>query len=198
MRRISLFMLGAAICLGACSDHRASAAPPSRPASHVDTIVPRAEALRRFQATAHPADTLAGGERSRDALVRGFVRALETRDTVRLSGLALDRDEFAYLYYPTAPQGLPPYELSPDLFWFTLEQGSAKGLRRALDTRSGRPLGYVGYRCDSMPSHEGRNVVWGPCAVRYRRGNRTEEERLFGLIIEREGRFKFVSYANKL
>ena len=71
-------------------------------------------------------------------------------------------------------------------------------MRRALESRSGRPLDYVGYRCDSIPSHEGSNVVWGPCSVRYRSGGRTREERLFGLIIEREGRFKFVSYANKL
>ncbi len=198
MRTLHLLIFWAAVGLGACSDHRAAAAPPARAASHVDTLVPREEALRRFQASAHPADTLAGGARSRDALVRSFVRALETRDTARLGRLALDRDEFAYLYYPTAPQGLPPYELPPDLFWFTLQQGSDKGLRRALESRSGRPLDYVGYRCDSIPSHEGSNVVWGPCSVRYRSGGRTREERLFGLIIEREGRFKFVSYANKL
>ncbi len=39
----------------------------------------------------------------------------------------------------------------------------------------------------------------GPCFVRRLTANRdTIEERLFGLLIERGKRFKFVSYANKL
>jgi hypothetical protein len=198
MRSLTLLIVVAVIGFGACSERRAAAAPPTRAPGHVDTILPRAEALRRFQASAYPTDTLADAARSRDALVRTFVHSLETRDTARLGRLSLTRDEFAFLYYPTAPQGLPPYELPPDLFWFTLQQGSDKGLHRALEARSGHPLDYLGYRCDPVPSHEGANIVWGPCTVRYRAGSRTQEERLFGLIIEREGRFKFVSYANKL
>ena len=136
---------------------------------------------------------------SRDSLVRGFVHALETRDSAALGRMLLDRGEFAYLYYPTNPQGLPPYDLNPDLLWFMLTSGSDKGIGRALEKRGGRSMGFAGYSCDSVPSRQGRNVVWGPCVVRHlgASGN-SEGERLFGLIIERDGRYKFVSYSNRL
>ncbi|MFL5496480.1 MAG: hypothetical protein ACJ8DC_18995 [Gemmatimonadales bacterium] len=165
----------------------------------IDSAVPREVALRRFQQASRRVATLAGGERTREALVRAYVRALERRDTTALARLLLTRDEFAFLYYPTNPRGLPPYDLAPELMWFMLSQGSERGLGRALQERGGRPLGYLSHQCDGMPSREGENLVWGPCQVRRRLpdGGRGSE-RLFGLILERGGRYKFVSYANKL
>ncbi len=185
-----------AMAASACGE-RTAAAAAHRPV-HVDTILPRVEALRRFQATARPTERLADAATSRDVLVRAFVGALEKRDTVQLRRLALDRDEFAYLYYPTAPQGLPPYEVAPDLLWFMLRTGSDKGIGRALASRGGQPLGYESYRCDPTPSRQGANSVWGPCVVRRRQAGHVVEERLFGLIVEREGQFKFVDYGNGL
>ena len=189
----------ATLCLiAACGGPSAAATAAAHKPTHVDSIIPREEALRRFQASAHRVDSLSGGASSRDDLVRTFLRALAHSDTATLRGLAIDRNEFAFLYYPTAPQGLPPYDLAPELFWFTLESGTDKGLSRALESRGGRPLEFQAYRCDSIPSHEGENTVWGPCSVRYRRDGKVADERLFGLIMERDGRFKFVSYANRL
>jgi hypothetical protein len=198
MHRLLILLVCSALPLSACGDRSAAAAPPARRATHVDSILPRAEALRRFQASARPIDSLTGGTASRDALVRAFVHAVETRDTAGLRRLSLDRNEFAFLYYPTAAQGLPPYDLAPDLLWFLLQNGSEKGLTRALASRGGRRLGFRSYRCDTMPSREGANLLWGPCVVRHRQAGVTVEERLFGLIVERDGRFKFVSYGNKL
>lgn len=198
MIRVLMLLAGLTTAIGACGERGAAAVPPVHRATRVDSILPRAEALRRFQAGARQTDSLSGGARSRDALVRMFLTALEARDTARLRALALDRDEFAFLYYPTAPQGLPPYDLTPDLLWFVQQSASDKGLARALATRGGPHLGFDGYRCDTIPSRQGPNVVWGPCVVRHRQGGGMAEERLFGLIIERGGRFKFVSYGNKL
>ena len=45
---------------------------------------------------------------------------------------------------------------------------------------------------------EGDNVVYAPCVVRLVIQSDTVEQRLFGAIIERHGRFKFVSLANRL
>jgi hypothetical protein len=113
--------------------------------------------------------------------------------------MLLTRGEFAWLYYPSNPQGLPPYDLNPDLMWFMLSSGSEKGITRALGELGGRPLGYSGYVCDSLPSRQGSNTVWGPCAVRlHPKGGDTSSQRLFGLIVERDGRYKFVGYANRL
>jgi hypothetical protein len=41
--------------------------------------------------------------------------------------------------------------------------------------------------------------VWGPCAIQHRESDGSRQaDRLFGLIVERAGRFKFVTYANRL
>ena len=188
----------AAICLvAACS--RSSASPPDehRPV-HTDRLVPRAEALRRFRAGIPPVDSLSGGATSRNALVRQYVGAIERRDTLVLRRLLLTRGEFAYLYYPTNPQGLPPYDLSPELMWFMLSTGSDKGITRVLQDLGGKRLGYTGYVCDSVPSREGANTVWGPCQVQLQpKAEDSSSQRLFSLIVERGGRYKFVSYSNK-
>lgn len=168
-------------------------------AAYVDSARSQAEELRRFRiGLAEPA-ALSGGAASRDALIRRFVTALERADTAALEALALTRAEFAYLYYPTAPQGRPPYDLSPGLMWFMLQENSRRGLSHALEERGGRALGYVGYSCDVTPSREGENTVVGPCLIRRRQADgEVVQERLFGLIVERGRRFKLVSLANKL
>ena len=168
-------------------------------AVHVDSAVSRSDELRRFRADLVPPAGLTGGATSRDDLVRRYVHALERADTAALEALAIDRAEFAFLFYPTTPQGRPPYDLSPGLMWFMLQENSRRGLVHAIEERGGQPLGYVGYSCDRTPSREGKNTVVGPCLIRRRQSGRDEvQERLFGLIIERDHRFKLVSLANKL
>ncbi len=191
----SLMLLAAALVGSGCDRTRQASAQPA----HVDSVVRRAVALERFRAGMPPVESLSGGATSRDALVRQFVRALETRDTVALRRMALTKAEYAWLYYPTNPQGLPPYDLSPGLLWFMIESRGTRGLGHALEERGGRLLGYVGHDCDPTPSVEGANRVYGPCLVRrVEAPGDTVAERLFGLVIERGGRFKFISYANKL
>ena len=194
--RYQLTVLLACLAPAACGgDGRAATREPM----HVDSIVPRDVELARFREGLIEPTGLVGGAATRDALVRRYVRALERADTAGLAALAITRAEFAYLYYPTTPEARPPYDLGPGLMWFMLEQNNRKGLFHALEDRGGRPLGYVGYRCDATPSRQGANTVWGPCLVRHRQsGGDLIEERLFALIVERDGRFKFVSLANKL
>jgi hypothetical protein len=165
----------------------------------VDSILPREEALRGFREGLPPVDSLSGGARSRDALVAAFMRALGAADTAAIAGLAITRSEFAYLYYPTASQGLPPYDLEPGLMWFMLFEQSNDGIRRALQLHGGTPMPLVDYDCGTGYRHEGENTVYGPCVVRWRgKDGDTVAARLFSQIVERGGRFKFLSYANKL
>jgi hypothetical protein len=182
--------------LAACETARS--APPQQ-SEYVDSIIPRAEALRRFQAGLSEPHHLANASPTRDDLVRRFVRALEKRDTTALTSMILRRDEFAFLYYPTNPQSLPPYDLSPGLMWFLFDGATTKGLAHTLEERGGKPLGYLGYKCEGTASAEGANKIWAPCVVMRRQASGdTISERLFGPIIERNGEFKFVSLANKL
>lgn len=164
----------------------------------VDSIVPRDVALARFRVQLPAVAALAGGAASREALVRAFVRAVTAGDTAALRGLTLSRAEFAWLYYPTATQGLPPYDLSPGLMWTMLELHGERGLRHALEEYQDRPARYVAHYCDPRVTHEGENTVYGACVVRLDSGGTISEQQLFGLIVNRGGRFKFVSLANKL
>ena len=165
----------------------------------VDSVVPMDSALAGFrQGLAEPA-ALHSGAASLAELIAAFATRLEQSDTAGLAALALTRAEFAYLYYPNVPEARPPYELSPGLLWFMIEGNSARGLSAALAERGGRPLGYAGHRCLGKPRDDGENAVWPLCVVRRVQAlGDTVEERLFGPIVERDGVFKFVTFANKL
>jgi hypothetical protein len=189
--------------LAACGPAALDQGPAARAESYagvVDSAVSRDEALQQFRAgLAEPRALGGAATTSRDALIRAFVRAVEAGDSAAARSLTLTRSEFGWLYYPTTPQGLPPYDLSPLLLWFLTDGATSKGMRRLFEERGGRPLGYAGVRCDPASSTEGENRVWGPCVVRrVQAPGDTVEERLFGLILERHGRFKFVSLANRL
>jgi hypothetical protein len=191
-------MLGASACT-ALACNRPDAQAKSAPRRVVDSIIPREEALRRFRTNLPPVVALEGGMESRDSLVAGYLDALGARDTATLAAIAVSRAEFGYLYYPTTPQGRPPYNLAPELMWFLLDQRSERGMRKALEIYGGQDLALVGYDCGPGESVEGENTVWGPCQVRFRRAKGdTVSQRLFSQIIRRGGRYKFLSYANKL
>jgi hypothetical protein len=169
------------------------------PTGVVDSVVPREEALAKFRVGLTPTDSLVGGAESREALVRTFLKALEQRDTATVRRLVLSKQEFAFLFYPTNPQSLPPYDLSPSLYWFTLEGRSRQGLAKAWELRGGTTLRYLRTTCPDSASVEGENTIYGPCGVVHREDRKgVITERLFGPIIERRGRWKFVSYANRL
>lgn len=193
MRR--MLAAGALCLLAACGE----ATPGSeRPAAVVDSVVPRDEALRRFRVGLDSVGELQGGAASRDALVQEYITALAAADTGALKALTLSRAEFAWLYYPESAQGLPPYDLSPSLMWFLMDEQSRKGLTRALGERGGRAYAYAGFHCEGDPVVEGPNTLWGPCLVRrvVAPGD-TVSERLFGQILGRAGRYKITTHANK-
>lgn len=176
----------------------AGPAPPGLAAQVVDSIHPIEVELARFQTAAGPpVGALAAGAPSREELVRRFVRGVETRDTALLASLLISRAEFAYLYYPGTPYTRPPYRQAPGLVWFRMAAQSQRGLHRILARDGGRPLGYAGHRCGGRPRREGANRIWTACSVEVRRGGERGARRLFGSIVEREGRFKFLSYASE-
>lgn len=165
---------------------------------HVDSAVPREVAIERFREGTRRVTAFKGGAASRDALVRKWVKAIESADTAALKQMLISRDEFAWLYYPTASQGLPPYDLSPSLLWFMTDGQTTKGLRRLLEERAGKPIHMIGYSCDPKSTIEGENAVWGPCELeRVQAPGDTVRERLFGLIVERGGEWKFLSYKGR-
>ena len=155
--------------------------------------------LARFRTSLPAVDRLSGGAASQEALASRFLQAVTVRDTTALRQLVLTKAEFAWLYYPTAREALPPYDLDPELMWFAHEGRSESGIRAALDVLGGRGDTYLGLDCPVPSRQEGRNSLWGFCRVRHRLPAGSEStDQLFGLIIERDGIYKLVSCANKL
>jgi hypothetical protein len=197
MRMAGVAVLLAAVMLGSgCGEREVRA--ESGKATVVDSAVPIEVALERFRRDLPRPTGLTGGVGSREELVRRFISALEASDTAALRRMVLQKDEFAWLYYPTTVFSRRPYELPPDLLWFQMGGQSEKGASLLLSERASAPLGYVGHDCASH-RQEGENTIYGHCAVRrVTTPGDTVRDRLFGLIVERDGIHKFVSYANKL
>jgi len=199
-RRLTIPALAALAVAGCDSRPRELAArvPTRRPRPiHVDSILPREEAIRRFRGGLIDPAGLSGGARSREDLVNRFLQALEAADTAGLRALTLTRAEFAYVYYPMTPAGLPPYNLNPDIMWLMLSENSEKGLRAAIEKLGGRPIVLGGSTC-GPPKGEGANQVIYPCQFELRLRDMTLEARLFGPIVERRGTYKLLSLANTL
>lgn len=207
----SLVLLGAVV---GCGEGHAAASDSSRsdsaalarqdsvnraqPGYIIDSILPIDEQLRRFRTGL--TDTVRGfehGATSREALVRTFVQALETSDTTALIHLTVSRAEFAWLIYPDSPLSAPPYRQAPDLVWMRHTAASASGLKRLLERLGGSGLGLQSWSCADLPTTEGTNRIWRDCAVRFQQsGSGQQSVQLFSGIIERQGRFKILSYAN--
>lgn len=166
----------------------------------VDSIRPIPEELARFRASLQEEPTaLRGGAASLEALVTHFVDALAMRDSVALREMLISRAEFALLYYPHTRFTAKPYELSPQLLWFQMQNGTGRGIARALRRFGGAPVELADYTCRPEPDVEGPNLLWRDCVVRIAPAvDDTITTRLFGSILERDGRFKFVSYSNSL
>lgn len=190
-----------AVTLGACrgtdADQPAAGTPS---AGVVDSALPIPELLARFRATvADTPTTLAGGAPSADALARALLIAVSAHDTATVRGLLLSRAEFAWLYYPHTRYTAPPYELGPELVWFTSSAASEKGAGRLLARFGGRPLRFERLVCPDSTDAEGPNVIQRGCVVRFAPGDSAVRElQLFGALLQRDGRYKFLSYANDL
>jgi hypothetical protein len=166
----------------------------------VDSILPVEEEVRRFSAAigGQPVAALAGGSDSREDLVRRFMKALAADDSVELRAMALRAREFADLVYPESPYTHPPYRQSPALVWGQIQNPSASGFTRLVRRLGNQPLQYLNHRCDPKPDRQGRNLIWTNCVVHLAGPNgETSNHRLFGSIIQRDGKFKIVSFRNE-
>jgi hypothetical protein len=201
MKRVNRnrLLIAAALLLSAACDREAprpaaASAPPALAA--VDSAIPPDLALAGFRADlGTPPTDLRGARRSIDTLIADAVRALALSDTAAFEPLAMDRAEFAYLYYPASPFAHEPYELPPGLVWMQIQETNRASVFRALGSYGGREWRYLGYRCAPGPALQGRNRIWSDCVVAMGAGADTVRARLVGRILERDGRFKVLSYA---
>ena len=194
-----LLVAGAAL-LSACAGEARSASAAAATAGVVDSALPIPVLLDRFRATTVDTPTvLRGGAASPRDLVEALVGALATHDTATLRSLVLSRAEFAWLYYPHTKFTSRPYELGPELVWLQHAAASEKGAVRLLSRYGGAVLGLRSVTCADSAVSEGPNRIVGGCRVRLTSPEgAVQERRLFGALLNRDGRYKFLSYANDL
>lgn len=201
VRRLFCVALGTVVLLAGCKPGEGKAAAgtvdTTQSPGHVDSIVPMDEALRRFREDVPVAPRLEGGASSRDELVERFMRAIQANDTASVRQMLVSQAEYAYLYFPTSSYMNKPYELAPALAWFLNVQNSEKGITRVMRRLGGHDLAFKGYTC-AEEAAEGENSFWRSCTVTYRDPLSESQvtRRIFGAIMERNGRHKFLSYAN--
>ena len=165
----------------------------------VDSIRPVEEELRRFRAAVggDSATVLAGGATSRAELVRQFIEAVATADTIKLRRMMLTPREFSDIVYPESPYTRSPYQQAPGLVWSQIETSGTTGLTRLLRRLGGQSLRYISHKCSDEPEIQGSSRIWKGCTIQMRSPTgEAGSGRLFGSIVEREGHFKFINYAN--
>jgi hypothetical protein len=200
------------LLLGACAGTRGDAERPAqatavadsarpwrRPGDKIDSILPMPEYLRRFRVGLRAPSRFEGGAKDRTALAREFLAGVSRRDTAALSALLVSRAEFAWLVFPDHLYARPPYELDPEIFWMQLRVETAKGFARTLQRLGGQPLALRELRCtrDTLQLKVGATRVWSPCSMQFRAGDSVITRRLFGSIVERDGRAKLLSFASE-
>lgn len=168
----------------------------TEPAESADENVPPEEALRRFRDGLERPTRLEGGTPSRDALVHAFVAAVEAADTAALRRLLVSRAEYAWLVYPASPLSRPPYYQPIARAWRAAMEPSDAAIGALMREFGGRPMGFASYNCPRPPVVEAGNRAFSGCITHLRLGTGTTPRRLFGPILERDGRFKFLSFAN--
>jgi len=165
----------------------------------VDSILPIVEHLRRFRASLPKTDTLRHASPTMEALVQRWSRAIGSNDTTDLNAMVMDRTEFAWLYYADSPMSRPPYEAPPELLWGQLLASSNKGATQLVNRFGGSRVTASRLRCVAPPDTQGVNVLFKKCEVRLSApGKETVDGVLFGTILERMGRFKFVGLSSSL
>jgi hypothetical protein len=201
LHRPLAFVLAATIVAACDRAQTPSADRADRPAGYVvDSSHSIDTLLARFRATvADTPTTLVGGEASAERLAREFLRAVSSNDSASIRRLVVNRAEFAWLYYPHTRFTKPPYELDPDLLWLQLNESSEKGIVRALRRYAGSSLRFEALVCPDSGAIEGPNRVRIGCQVRFANADSAARTmRFFGSLLERDGRWKIISYANDL
>jgi len=166
----------------------------------VDSILPVEEEIRRFRAAVGGTvlTRLNQASASREALVARLAAAVAANDDQALRQTVVSAREFIDFVYPESPYTKPPYRQAPGLVWTLINEPSESGRRRLLARLGGRPLTVSRVTCPGKADVQGRNRLWKDCTAHYRSDEEAEREgRLFGSILERDGRFKFMSLANQ-
>jgi hypothetical protein len=172
----------------------------ARPSGFDQSARPIPEEIRRFaeRVGGDSVSSFAHASMSREALIRRVVRDVARADSSDLAAAAITPREFIDLVYPSSPYTHRPYEQPPDLVWMQIANPSGAGYRRLLGRLGGQAFAYISDACAGKPERQGANTLYLGCIIMVSDpSHRQIKQRWFGSIIERDGRFKILSYRNQ-
>ncbi|HEY8551646.1 MAG TPA: hypothetical protein VIL35_16925 [Vicinamibacterales bacterium] len=132
---------------------------------------------------------------SPEAVARAVVAALSRRDRAALRGLAVGEEEFRFLVWPRQPAARPERNIPWDYVWKDLSAKSEYQLRRLLATWRGHGAEPIAVTFEGRTTDYGTYRIHRRSVVTLRDANgQTRHVRLFGSLIEQDGRWKVFSY----
>lgn len=138
---------------------------------------------------------LSGGSSNPQELASHVLAAFAAGDRARLIEMSLSEDEFRRNVWPHLPAARPERNLPFDYVWGDLRQKSLDSLDQALERmrRERLDLQSIGFRGET--SRYGTATVRRESVLVVRGSDGTVREiRLFGSMVEQDGRFKVFSY----
>jgi hypothetical protein len=141
---------------------------------------------------------LRGGAESMDGLLRDFVQALESGNRDALERLRVTEREYRELVVPgNVAEGDPPQILSEEAseyFWQVLDQKSRYYRQSLLEKFGGETFSVRDVTFEKGYQEYAGHRAWKQLVLSVADASGEERQIRTGSIIERDGRFKFVSF----
>jgi hypothetical protein len=132
---------------------------------------------------------------SEHAAAEAVVRALAARDTATLESLAVSEGEFFDTVWPALPTSRPEFGMPPDYVWSDTHTKSRGYLGQALQDYGGTLMTVQGVHFLGPTTDYGAFRIHAKTVVSVRHPDgRLEDLRLFGSLLETDGRWKVYSY----
>ena len=142
-----------------------------------------------------PAAPLAHTFESPEALARGVLEALATRDRPRLEAMALDEAEFKNQVWPELPVSQPERNVPFEYAWGQMKQRSDGSLGETLARYGGRSLRFVETRfTGETTAYESFSVMRESEIIAADETGRELILQLYGSAMLKDGRYKLYSY----
>lgn len=188
--------LALACIVGACSDNVRDARAPSAQENAARSIHASSTAWESMASSDRP---LSGGASSKSELVEKVLDRFAHRDTVALGRLLVDKDEFLDIIYPELgihyASARDTREETKAFLWEHQYLNARKGLFKALREVGGKEMAFVDMRFADGEKHFRTYKLHEGTEVDVRTADGQEATLLaLGTIIERDGRFKLLSY----
>lgn len=142
---------------------------------------------------------LKNGARSIDELVSRYLEAVADRDTAAMHALRLSEYEHNEILWPELPASRPEFNMPITFAWENLNLHSHRDANRVLADFSDRHIEIERVDCRKGVTEYPTLKVHGDCWIIGRDGRTgiREEFKLFGSIVESEGRYKIIGIVSE-